>query len=410
MNVTAQQQQDTLILNLAGKFTFESRKSLQTALTQSVTPDIRKVSLNFSQVPFINSAGLGLLMLTSQDLEKDNIRLALAVPDGHAMNVLQLTNIDQKIPITHIGSQPASYVPAQKSTVSQMSLKPPLALESSEMQNLLAPILDTLEQKEMSLPTLPQVATQVLSLTTDPNASPEQLTGVIQQDPILTSKIFQLTNSAAYGTRHPITSLPQAIAWLGFNSVASLAFALSVQTGIFNARGYEKEARALWAHAIATAFYAKAVAGMVGKNQDTAFLCGLLHSIGKLFVIHTVNQSRSSSALLLPWAAMVTLMEQSYIEVGRQLAEAWNFPPPVKEAINLHDHYSYHLATDSSNGAAITCLARHVATYHIDSVAMSEEMIRVLPVAEALRIPHDVMDEIFAIKTVIQQQIDSLLL
>ena len=172
----------------------------------------------------------------------------------------------------------------------------------------------------------------------------------------------------------------------------------------------KREVRTLWAHALATAFYGRTLAGMIGNNQDTAFLCGLLHSLGKLFVVHTVNVSRPPSSSLLPWSAMLTLIEQSYLEVGKKLADAWNFPSPVKEAINFHQHFSYHLATDSSNGAAITCLAKHLATYHLDSVAFSGETIRALPVAAALEVPHDVMDGILKIKPEIQKQIDSVLI
>jgi HD-like signal output (HDOD) protein len=281
--------------------------------------------------------------------------------------------------------------------------------ESSEMEELLLPILERLERKDFSVPTLPQVANQVLALTLDPDAHAGKLSALIQQDPILTSKIFKTANSAACGTSREIESLSQAVAWLGLNAVAGTAFALSVQCGVFNSRGYEREVKALWAHAIATGFYAKSLAGMIGKDQDSAFLCGLLHSIGKPFVVHTINQYQSAWSSQIPWSAIDTLMDQSYIEVGRQLADEWNFPQAVKEGINLHQHHSYHLATDPSNGAAITCLARNLATNHLDSVEMSTDTLRALPITAALNIPRDVLDGLLEIKMVIQTQIDSLL-
>ncbi|MDH5575072.1 MAG: hypothetical protein OEY80_06275 [Nitrospirota bacterium] len=107
---------------------------------------------------------------------------------------------------------------------------------------------------------------------------------------------------------------------------------------------------------------------------------------------------------------MDTLIEQSYFEAGRQLAEAWNFPSAVKEAINLHQHYSCHLASHPSNGAALTCLAKHLATYHLDSLAMSEATLRALPVTADLHIPPEGMDEILGAKSIIQPQIESLLI
>jgi len=289
-------------------------------------------------------------------------------------------------------------------------MRSPLVCDSAEMEELLIPIIERLEKKDFDLPPLPQIANQVLALITDPEANSSQLTKLIKKDPVLTAKLLKTANSAGCGASRQIETVEQAVAWLGLNFVAGSAFALSFQSSVFNDRGYEAEVKGLWAHAIATGFYAKALAGMIGQNQDVVFLCGLLHNIGKPFVVHTVNEYHTTSTSPLPWATIFSLMDQSYVEVGRQLADEWNFPSPVKEAINLHQPHSFHLATDPAKGAALTCLAKHLATYHVDSVSMTPEMVLALPVTEALKIPHDVMDSIFGIKALIHAQIDSLLI
>ncbi len=286
----------------------------------------------------------------------------------------------------------------------------PPVCDSAEMEELLFPILERLEKKDFDLPPLPQIANQVLALTADPEANSSQLTKLIKKDPVLTAKLLKTANSAGCGASRQIESVEQAVAWLGLNSVAGSAFALSFQSNLFNDRGYEAEVRGLWTHAIATGFYAKALAGMIGQNQDIVFLCGLLHSIGKPFVVHTVNEYHTTSTSPLPWGTILSLMDESYVEVGRQLADEWNFPSPVKEAINLHQPHSYHLATDPAKGAALTCLSRNLVSYHVDSVVMSKERVLALPVTKALKIPHDVMDAVLDIKAVIQAQIDSLLI
>ncbi len=327
---------------------------------------------------------------------------------------MTLTNLKQKIPITVIKPKqvrkPAVLLHSPVVPLVPVPLRPPLVFESVKIQERLLPILESLEQKKLDFPPLSEVARRVLALTNDPEAHASQLTDLIQGDPVLTAKIFKVCHSAASGTPKEITSISQAIDWLGLNSIAGITLALSVQTGVFNDRGYEREIREIWAHAIATALYGKTLAGMIGKNPDTPFLCGLLHSLGKLFVVHTVNQSMASGSIQLSWSEMLTLIEQSYIEVGRQMADVWNFPAPVKEAINLHQHYSYHLATHPSKGAALTCLARHMATYHLDSVAMSDDMLRALPVTAALQIPSNAFDGLLEIKAQIQTQIDFLLI
>lgn len=277
------------------------------------------------------------------------------------------------------------------------------------MQERLLPILEAVEQRTFDLPPLPKVASQVLALTADPDATADRLTTLIQHDPILTAKILKTANSAACASNKSLESLHQAIAWLGLNTVGNLTMALSLQSGVFNDRGYEREVQNLWAHAVATAFYAKTLAGMIGKSPDTAFLGGMLHNIGKLVVVHVVNQSQGGSNPPLRWSVIVTLMEQAYIEVGRRLAEAWKFPSSVKEAITLHQDDFFHLGTHPLKIAALTCLACHVGKNHIDGVPISEETLRALPVTTALNIPEHVIKDLVAMKSGIQTQIDSLL-
>lgn len=102
----------------------------------------------------------------------------------------------------------------------------PSAVDFVDMEELLLPIIERLEKKDFNLPTLPQIANQVLALTTDPEANTNELITLIQQDPILTAKIFKTANSAGCGPHRQIESLQQAVTWLGLNSVAGMAFAL----------------------------------------------------------------------------------------------------------------------------------------------------------------------------------------
>ncbi len=277
------------------------------------------------------------------------------------------------------------------------------------IEELLLALVDKLHNKEFDLPPLPQVASQVLACSTNPDTEVKTLTALIQQDPILTAKIFQIGNSAACGAHRKIDSLGQAIMWLGLNTVATTAFMQSVQAGVFDTHGYEAEVKILWRHAWATGYYAKTIAGVTATNADTAFLFGLLHSIGKPFVVHTVNQFQKHSQFPLPWTAILTIINQSSREVGRQLAEAWAFPDPVKEAINLHEDHAFHLGTSPTKAAAITNLAHHLATYWVDPQDLSENTLRSLPSLQFLHLPDDVIDVFLSMHDMIHRQVNAML-
>ena len=147
----------------------------------------------------------------------------------------------------------------------------------------------------------------------------------------------------------------------------------------------------------------------LGRSPDTAFLSGLLHAIGKPLVVHIVNQNQQSSTAPLPWAAILSLIKESYVEVGRQLAEEWGFPDSVTEAINLHQDHAYHLAMSPTKSGAITCLANHFAAHGLDPETLSEESLRALPVVQALKVPDDVMDALLETYGIIQVQVEGML-
>ena len=281
------------------------------------------------------------------------------------------------------------------------------AIDNDEvLEELLVPIIERLENKDFDLPPLPHVASQVLALTADPDADAERLTSLIQQDPILTARVFQTANSAAFGSTRRIDSLQQAIAWLGLNHVAGTAFTLAMQSGIFNVGGYDQQVKGLWTYSIGTGFYAKTIADRLnGQNPSMAFLCGLLHAIGKPVIIHTVNQYRGDSSTPLPWPSMIKIMKESYIEVGRQLAEAWNFPEPVREAINLHEDHAYHLGTSPTKEAAITCLAISL----ISNLLNPESIHEGIPLVNYLKLSEDTINDLLNIQNAIQAQVEALL-
>ena len=277
---------------------------------------------------------------------------------------------------------------------------------TQELEDLLSPILEKLENKNFDLPPLSQVATRVLELTTDQNTDTAKLNTLIQQDPILAAKIFQIANSPAFGATRKIETLQQAISWLGHDHVAWTAFTLSVLKGVFNVCGYESQVKELWAQSIGAGFYAKTIAQVIGQDPDTAYLCGLLHAIGKPFVVHTINQDRKPTDPPIPWTTMTLVIKESYVEVGRQLADAWGFPSSVKEAINLHDDYSYHLGTSPTQCAPIICLANHLISLLFNQEEIHEE----LPVIQFLKISKDDVNSLLESQQSIQAKIETILI
>jgi len=86
----------------------------------------------------------------------------------------------------------------------------------------------SLIEKVEDLPTLPSIATQVMSIIEDERSSSSDLAKVIKNDLPLTGKLLKIANSAFYGRRSQISTLVDAINLIGYNSVSNVVMSISV--------------------------------------------------------------------------------------------------------------------------------------------------------------------------------------
>ncbi len=285
-----------------------------------------------------------------------------------------------------------------------------IATEQEILEELRAALLDQLEQGKLDLPLLPQVANQVLLVAGDPNADSSKLSSLIQQDQALAGQILRIANSPAYLPRSPIVSLQQAIAWLGLNMLSGIAFSVSVQSGVFNVKGYEKEVKGLWRHALTTGLFGKEIARKIRHNVENAFLCGLLHGIGKPVILHTILGLSKNSETKPSWAVIEQLMNECHVQVGKKLAESWKLPDPVQETILLYQDHTYAEATSPTKGAMITCMATHMASFHLDHSSIEEEALRALPVVQDLNFYPEDMDALMELQDTIRSSVECMIL
>jgi HD-like signal output (HDOD) protein len=236
-------------------------------------------------------------------------------------------------------------------------------------------VADRLADGDLRLPLLPRVASQVVALVGSPNTDANRLAELIHRDPALAGHVLRIANSPAYMPRMPIVSLQQAVSRLGFNIVAEISFAASVQSGVFKVPGYESVLLQLWRHALTSGAFAKEVARMRRLNVEGAFLCGLLHAVGKPALLQLVTDVARARGLALEPGPLFALLDDLHPVVGVRIGEQWGLPKPVLATI---EHYaSYDQAGSFRQDAMITCLADRLATHALDAT--------VFPTDEAFR-------------------------
>ena len=220
-----------------------------------------------------------------------------------------------------------------------------------------------LQKNNVDVPLLPEAAQKVIALTQDPDSNAGQIAKIIQSDPALGGHVMRIANSAAYTPNSNLVSIQQAIARLGMVEISTIALSTSMSGKLFKAPGYEKHINSIWSHAIATAFWSKETARAMRSNVEAAFLCGLLHSIGRPVILQAIADI-SESTTPLDETTLNDIYQQFEHNFSSTVAERWGLPELVKESISYRDNFEQ--CSPVAELAATICFGQHLATQMLD--------------------------------------------
>lgn len=216
------------------------------------------------------------------------------------------------------------------------------------------------------LPPLPQVASQVLRVSADPDATAEDLRKVISMDQALTSQILKISNSAMFGMMREVTTLTQAIMTLGFSTIKSVVIASSAKN-LYHRGTVGLQERLIWEHALVSAIASRAFAKSLRFSRiEEAFIGGLLHDIGKS-VMGVKFPERYGALLRTVYNEQGVCLQLEldtfgfdHAMVGEALVSQWNLAPSLQAAVRWH-HDPLHAPEEFQEIAAIVALANHLA-------------------------------------------------
>jgi HD-like signal output (HDOD) protein len=203
--------------------------------------------------------------------------------------------------------------------------------------------LDIVVRRIDQISTLPQVALRVMQVASDPKSSAGDLKEVMEGDVALSARVLRCANSSAYAVRTKITSLQQAIAYLGMKQIRNLAATAGVSELFMRDEAIGTYRRGgLWRHLVSVALCSRLIAmRMKLSNFEDMFLAGLLHDIG--IVLEDQYAHLEFAAAIEGLRPEESLMESErramgfdHTALGERLAEIWAFPEPVKAAIRHH--------------------------------------------------------------------------
>jgi HD-like signal output (HDOD) protein len=192
-----------------------------------------------------------------------------------------------------------------------------------------------------NLPSLPVVVTKIIAAVDDPNSTVGRLNDLISKEPALAARMLRLANSAYFGRRNGMVSLPQCALVLGFNTIRSLALSASVHRMVVAAGVKSFSPQEFWHHSLGTGVGGQVLARACGQDGEAAMSAGLVHDIGKL-VLDAVARKEFEEALgrikdgEAPAAVEMELLGATHGDVGGWLAAKWKLPGVICAAITHH--------------------------------------------------------------------------
>ena len=143
----------------------------------------------------------------------------------------------------------------------------------------------------LTIPPLPEAARRIIALKADPDWDLGDVTRVIEADPSLAALTLGWANSAYYGVRQRVTSLPDAISRvLGPEATLNMALAIATRETLRVPPAVVRGLSPYWLTALFSAATMEALARIYPiaerPNTGLAYLTGLLCNFGTLVIGH----------------------------------------------------------------------------------------------------------------------------
>ncbi len=204
-------------------------------------------------------------------------------------------------------------------------------------------ILQNVLQSE-ELPTLPTVASKLISLTSKEDTTLGDIADLVSKDISLSAKILKVSNSAFYSFPQQIGSIHQAVSILGTNAVRSLVLSFSFLTIKAGKKTTQFKFEQFWQRSLALAVASKLILEKVkGADTEEIFISGLLQNLGELIfartyseqydqVLKDVREKQHESFIVEE-----NLIGANHSYIGYEVAKSWGFPEVLLLPI-LHHH------------------------------------------------------------------------
>lgn len=191
-------------------------------------------------------------------------------------------------------------------------------------------IIEALQNDQLTLPSLPEVALKVREIAEKDDSTINDLTEIIVQDAALSARIIRVVNSPLLRAPQEVKDLPMAVSRLGMNYTSNLAIGLAMEQ-MFQATSemIEKRMRALWQLTGHISAWCSVIAAHTKVlPPDEAMLAGLIHRLGALPIL---TYAEENDDLIQDNITLGKVIDRLHGPLGSTILEKWEFPTKLSE-------------------------------------------------------------------------------
>ena len=226
------------------------------------------------------------------------------------------------------------------------------------------------------LPPMPDSVMRISSMLLDENASNRKLSDELSRDPSLTARLLRLANSPINFLDRTVSSIQQAVGVVGTKSIYDIVTFNLVANSFSSEIRSSAIGRMIWEHSLVVGVYARELSNVLGmRGADQAFICGLLHDIGKIMLlrydVETYSQvlDKQTESEVLEWETET--FGYNHAQIGGLVVRGWNLPDDACQVVLNHHNPSH--STKSMFLTHLIDVADTVANIHGYGLRLEEE-------------------------------------
>ncbi len=197
-----------------------------------------------------------------------------------------------------------------------------------------------------AIPSLPEILLEIKKEAESKTSSLKAIGNIIVKDMGMTAKVLQLANSTFFGVRGPISTVEQAVNFLGLETIQALILVTHVFSQLSAKHVATFQIGRLWEESLETGALAREIARVEGCTPfvtEQAYTAGLLHDVGVLLLATNaadqygaVLREVSSKGGRAVWEAEQSTFGVTHVEIGAYLLGLWGLSDPIVEAVAYH--------------------------------------------------------------------------